>query len=522
VKDLQTGATSRVSVTSGGVQSDGDSFTPAISSDGRYVAFVSAATNLVPGDTNAHEDVFLHDRQTATTTRVSLDSAGVQTNDFSSGPSVSTDGRYVTFGSYASNLVPGDSNLSFDVFLRDRQTSTTTRVSVDSAGVQATGNSIDASITPDGRYVVFTSYAPNLVAGDTNGKSDVFLRDLQTATTTRVSVGAGGVQGDNDSSVFARAAMSPDGRYVAFASRATNLVAGDTNAKWDVFLRDRQANTTIRSSVSSTAAQGDDNSVGGSISADGRYLAFTSASTNLVPGDTNASDDVFVRDLQLGSTVRASLSTGGVQGDAGSGACSIASNGNVVVFASDASTLVTGDTNARSDVFARDRGTTWLFTAFCFGDGTGGNCPCGNAGQPGHGCQNSQSTGGSILTATGSPSLAGDTMHFTASGELPSALSILLQGTTAINPVNYGDGLRCVGGALKRLYAHAASGGVVTMPFPADPTVSVKSAALGDTITPGVTRNYQVYYRDSNPTFCTNPPGGTLNVSRAIAVVWGL
>jgi archaellum component FlaF (FlaF/FlaG flagellin family) len=348
------------------------------------------------------------------------------------------------------------------------------------------------------------------------------VHDQQTGATTRVSVSGGGVQGDNSSSTGPRSTVSSDNRYVVFWSNATNLVVGDTNAKADVFVRDLQAATTSRASLSSAGVQGDDNSLGGSISSDGRYVTFSSASTNLVPGDTNAWDDVFVKDLQGGATTRVSLSPGGIQSDQVSVSSSIAANGTAVVFESQADNLVPGDSNATWDVFARDRGTTWVFTPFCFGDGTSANCPCGNTGQPGRGCNNSIGTGGSILNATGTPSLSGDTLHLTASGELNTALSILLQGTaTTPNFLSYGDGLRCVGGALKRISAHGATGGVVTLPFPADPAIHVKSASLGDTISAGSTRNYQIYYRDSSASFCPAPVGGTLNVSRAIAVVWG-
>ncbi len=161
------------------------------------------------------------------------------------------------------------------------------------------------------------------------------------------------------------------------------------------------------------------------------------------------------------------------------------------------------------------------FTSLCFGDGSAQLCPCFNQGSTGHGCENSGLTGGALLTATGSASVSGDTVVFTCSSEMPSALSVVLQGTTAISPVNYGDGLRCAGGTLKRLYVKSASGGVITAPQGADPSVSVQSAALGDPLSFGATRTYQVFYRDPNPVFCPDPPGGTFNVSNAIGIVWG-
>jgi hypothetical protein len=162
-----------------------------------------------------------------------------------------------------------------------------------------------------------------------------------------------------------------------------------------------------------------------------------------------------------------------------------------------------------------------IITSYCTGDGTDVDCPCFNNGTTGHGCDNSISTGGTLLTTSGNASLAADTIVFTASGELPTALSVLVQGDATIFPVNYGDGLRCVSGSLKRLYVKSASGGVVVAPQGADPAVSARSAALGDTITAGTTRYYQIYHRDPNPTFCAAPIGGTFNVSNAISIVWG-
>jgi hypothetical protein len=157
-------------------------------------------------------------------------------------------------------------------------------------------------------------------------------------------------------------------------------------------------------------------------------------------------------------------------------------------------------------------------TSFCFGDGTGAACPCANTGSAGHGCNNSAATGGALLMASGVPSLSLDTLEFTSTSELPSALSIVLQGDATIAPVPFGDGLRCAGGSLLRLYSKNASGGIVLAPGPGDPTVSARSAALGDTIPLGATRIYQVYYRDPNLVFC---PSG-FNASNAVAVVWGM
>ncbi|MEO5899704.1 MAG: hypothetical protein ABIR68_06180, partial [Ilumatobacteraceae bacterium] len=211
-------------------------------------------------------------------------------------PAISADGRYVAFESFANNLVPSDTNGVGDIFVHDLQTDTTRRVSVDSAGQQALGGeSIAPSISADGRFVVFHSSATNLVSGDTNGKFDVFVRDTVANTTARVSVATGGAEGDNNST-FAH--ISGNGRFVTFFSSATNLVPGDTNALFDVFVRDLLAATTTRISVTSAGGQ----ATGGlgsqlpSISADGRFVAYESTTVNLVPGDTNGKSDVFLHD----------------------------------------------------------------------------------------------------------------------------------------------------------------------------------------------------------------------------------
>jgi Tol biopolymer transport system component len=180
-----------------------------------------------------------------------------------------------------------------DIFVRDTVTGRTTRVSVSSRERQANAGSQQASISADGRYVAFVSFASNLVAGDTNGTWDVFMRDTAKGKTTRVSVSSGGQQGNDQSGT---PSISADGRYVAFYSYASNLVAGDTNGKADVFVRDTVTGRTTRVSVSSRERQGNGYSYEPSISTDGRYVAFYSLASNLVAGDTNTAGDIFVRD----------------------------------------------------------------------------------------------------------------------------------------------------------------------------------------------------------------------------------
>ena len=279
-------------------QGNSSSAQSAISADGRYVTFLSFATNLVSGDTNNTSDIFVYDRQTNTTSRVSVDSNGTQGNLFSREPAISADGRYVTFTSFAINLVSGDTNNTGDIFVYDRQTNTTSRVSVDSNGTQGNNSSNEPAISADGRYVTFLSFASNLVSGDTNNTEDIFVYDRQTNTTSRVSVDSNGTQGNKSSF---QPAISADGRYVTFLSFASNLVSGDTNNAPDIFVNapdifvyDRQTNTTSRVSVDSNGNQGNNSSREPAISADGRYVTFTSNASNLVSGDTNNAPDIFV------------------------------------------------------------------------------------------------------------------------------------------------------------------------------------------------------------------------------------
>ncbi len=290
--DRDTDTIERVSVDDSGTEGGGTSQFPDISGDGRYVAFHSFATNLVGGDTNALGDIFVYDRQLDTIERVSVDGSGNQaTGGTSRYPSLSEAGRYVAFQSDASNLVGGDTNGTSDVFVYDRQLDTIERVSVDGFGNQATGDSIEASISADGRYVAFQSDAPNLVAGDGNLVTDIFVYDRQTDTIERVSVASGGTEANGNSEL---PSISADGRYVAFESDATNLVTGDGNAVTDVFVYDRLNDTIRRVSESADGTEGGASSFSPAISDDGSQVAFVSEATNLVPGDTNSRWDIFV------------------------------------------------------------------------------------------------------------------------------------------------------------------------------------------------------------------------------------
>lgn len=348
----------RPSVGAKAAQANGSSVWSDVSGDGRHVAFPSEADNLVAGDANETSDVFVRDRKAQTTERVSVGPGGVEGDGYSNNiPAISRDGRFVAFTSAASNLVADDRNGSYDVFVRDRHARATYRVSVASDGREGVGDSYDPSLSADGRTVIFYSSATNLVANDTNGTLDVFLHDLRTRETERVSVGAGGKQANRYSYP---GGISADGRYVGFWSAASNLVPGDTNREPDVFVRDRELGRTERVSVGPRGRQGDKTSYVGALSADGRLVAFHSDATNLVPDDTNKNTDVFVHDRKTKKTRRISVGSGGAQGDNYSVVYShsvFSADGRYVVFESAAENLVPSDTNAALDVFVHDRKT---------------------------------------------------------------------------------------------------------------------------------------------------------------------
>ena len=366
VHDRQTGVTTRVSVTSAGLEAIETSSAPTLSADGRFVAFASLASNLVSNDTNETQDIFVHDRQTGETTRVSVSSAGVEAEPFgfNDNPTLSADGRFVAFESIASNLVNGDTNNKADIFVHDRQTGVTTRVSVSSTGLEgvASDNDSEPALSADGRFVTFISFAANLVSNDTNDQPDIFVHDRQTEETMRVSVSSLGVEG-NDRSSFP--AISADGRHVAFKSQATNLVAADTNTNSDIFVHDRQTGETTRVSVSSTGveANGSDFLLGGpAITGDGQIVAFPSTASNLVSGDTNTIMDIFVHDRQTAETTRVSVSSTGVQANGSNffdRSPAISASGLIVAFMSSASNLVSGDTNDLPDIFVHERSVSF-------------------------------------------------------------------------------------------------------------------------------------------------------------------
>jgi len=350
LRDLANQVTRRISVNSNGVQANGASVEPSISADGRYIAFDSEASNLVAGDTNGASDVFIRDMTNHVTRRLSVTSSGAQSKGVSFDPSISADGRYVAFDSSAVNLVNGDTNGSTDVFVRDRTNAVTRLISVSSSGVQASTGAVGPSISADGRYVAFRSDASNLVNGDTNPYFDVFVRDQINKSTKRVSISSTGTEGNSDS--FAPS-ISADGRFVAFTSDASNLVADDTNFAFDVLVRDRTNQITSRVSVGAAGVQGNSDSYASAVSADGNFVAYQSVATNLVNDDTNGVNDIFVWSMVAQTTVRQSLSSGGLEGDGASSEPSLSSDGSKLAFTSDAANLVPSDTNGSSDIFVR-------------------------------------------------------------------------------------------------------------------------------------------------------------------------
>src|SRR6266536_310963 len=349
--------TELVSVRSNGTQGDGISgrvSAPAVSTDGVVVAFDSEATNLVGGDTNGALDVFVRDRASGRTERVSVSSKGKQGNSGSAGPMLSGDGRFVTFSSGAANLVSGDTNGRSDIFVHDRMTGETTRVSVAADGAQGDNNSIGtAAISADGRFVAFTSDASNLVPQTAPGRH-IYVKDRSTGAIERVSVDSHGDPAQGF--VAASPAISGDGRFVAFASSASNLVKRDTNGKTDVFVHDRVTGRTVRASVDSAGAESNDVSFRPDLNGDGRFVVFDSIASNLVAGDTNTCGpffndiagecpDVFVHDRLTGETVRVSVDSGGAQANDASTDPDISADGSTIGFFSAASNLVVGDTN---------------------------------------------------------------------------------------------------------------------------------------------------------------------------------
>ncbi len=506
LRDRLTSTTERINVTSAGGQVGGSiCWGLAISPDGRFVVFDSHASGLVPGDTNSSSDVFVRDRRNGTTERVSVGTGGVEGNWDSDTGRVSDDGRYVAFESRASNLVSGDTNADWDVFVRDRVAGTTERVSVATNGGEAHGDSGQPSISADGRYVVFSSTAPDLVAGSSNGIGDVFVHDRRNGTTERVSVATGGGLSNQGASA---PVISGNGRFVAFTSFSTNLVPRDTNGCADLFLRDLLAGTTERVNVTTNGGQWHRYVFYCGISADGRFVAFEDGAT-------------YVRDRLQGTTTTVSLSMWGATVDGRS--CAISADGRCIAFASSSRNVVHGDTNGYEDMFLKDL-TPSGFTSVCRPEVEGvRSCPCGNpAIGEDRGCDNSDATGGASLSASGAAYLSMDDLVFLTTGETTGSQSTLFVGSSSSSTgFAYGQGVRCTNGRVVRLYTKSSRDGGIRAPDVAagDPPVSTRSANSGVVIQPGQPYFYFVAYRD--PIVSGGCPAtSTFNTTQTGQVVW--
>ncbi|MEN4017111.1 MAG: Ig-like domain-containing protein [Methanobacterium sp.] len=301
----------RVSISTNGSESNYGCSEPSISSDGRYIAFSSYANNLVENDTNGHSDIFVHDRVLNITERNSISSTGTESNGDSFEPSISADGSFVAFVSHATNLVDDDTNDAGDIFVYDRLFKLTKRISLASNGEQSNSNSNEPSISGNGNYIAFTSWASNLVENDTNDWGDVFVYNRITGTLERISISNNGNEQLMPPNSMIRVGYEPsisdDGRYVAFTSYAENLAGGDNNNCQDIFLHDRVLKTTKRVSISCNGHEANGNSENPSINSNGRYIAFTSDANNLVEDDSNPWRDIFVHDTETGITEKVSI-----------------------------------------------------------------------------------------------------------------------------------------------------------------------------------------------------------------------
>ncbi|WP_395710942.1 Calx-beta domain-containing protein [Reyranella sp.] len=358
VKDLTTGLVQRITMGFLGDEANNSSFSPVFSPAGGKIAFVSQASNLVVGDGNFTTDIFVWSN--GTITRVSTDALGNESNGFSDSPSFSANGTKIVFVSNANNLVADDTNGTEDIFVKDLTTGAIQRVNTTVLGDEAAGDgegggySSEPIFSPDASRVAFVSVADNLVAGDTNDVADVFVKTLSGGAIVRVSVNASGVQANGDSSgpVF-----SPNGR-VAFTSEATNLIAGDTNGVADIFIKSLDGSIT-RISTDATGSQANGASWGAVFSPDGARIFFASVASNLVAGDTNGVADIFVKDLFTGQIARVSTNSSNVETSGGNGSSEfvLSADGNRLAFYSAATNLVNGGDNGSSDIYVRSVST---------------------------------------------------------------------------------------------------------------------------------------------------------------------
>ncbi len=402
-----------------------------ISGDGNTIVLRSYANNVPGGPTGFNLGaLYLIDRPSGLFTHITIPLTGTDPGGQSEPTDVTTDGRYVLFTSYAPNLVSGDTNQAADAFRYDSVTGTKTRVSLGVAGNQSADDAWAGKITDDGRFALFSFLGDDATAGDNNNSEDVFVRDLQLGTTEAISVTPGGTTGNG----LARPVwISADGRYVVFFSDSSNLVAGDTNGWPDHFLRDRQTGTTTLITVTTSGAQTDHYSEQGVMGRAGRYLYFPSFATNVVPGDTNGQEDLFVRDLQLGTTELLSKTPSGAPTPPHTGNLPnywvrhASADGRFLVFDTGVPTLIDGDSNDGLDGFLLDRQSPGFpVTTYC------------TAKVHSLGCT-------PVITSAGYPSAASlDSFHITASQVRPNTRGLLLWSLTpAATP--FGGGTLCLG-----------------------------------------------------------------------------
>ena len=352
VRDRLADTLEIITVAVDGEAAGGGALGMAISDNGRYVAFSSRAGNIVRGDENRTTDVFVRDRWRDSTQRVSVASGGREANGPSFNPSLFADGRRVSFTSNATNLAHGDTNGEVDVFVHDRLSRVTTLASVSSSGQPGNSYSGTAELSPNGSHVAFVSNATNLSRSDTNDVRDVFVRNLSTQETRRLSIGNSEQQANDYSD---DPSLSANGRFVVFQSGADNLVPRDESPFTDVFVRDRAAHTTRLVSVDSRGRQDFSLSTSPSISASGRFIAFDS-SAQLVPSPPTVFQDVYVRDLLAGTTQLVTVPTMGEFTECCSGEPEISADGHHVVFYSSSRKIVTGESDSvERDVFVRDQ-----------------------------------------------------------------------------------------------------------------------------------------------------------------------
>ncbi len=562
----------RIGFTTAGQEPSG-SATPlgkaSIGPDGRFVCFASKAANFVAGDGNSTFDVYLLDRATGVYERMSLTAAGAEAPQGGLEGQASPDGSRVLLRTFA-KLVLDDGQGFADVYLRNRILGTLTRVSIGWVGQPIDADIDGWAASSDLNVIAFQTRASNLVQGDTNANVDLIVRDLSAGTVTWVTVGnsAPFLAFDDATSVD----ITADGTVIAFASRADHLAPGDANSSADIFVWTRSTGIFERVSVAWNGVEAMGHSSHATISDDGRFVAFQSTAHNLVAsGDGNGVPDVFVRDRVLGTTIRASQGSGGLESASPSLRPVMARDGSFVAFESEgaflpsevagnwklfrhdlttgnlqrlvvptdaqpfgfvqsviaaspnamlvasvAQNLVPYDPNGLADIFLVDLSPATARTV-CTGFGPLAACPCGNSGGIDHGCASSFGGGGPRLVALGEARIGADTLTLGASILPPATSTLFLQGTALAGAGHgsvFGDGLRCAAGVVVRLgQRHAVSGLASLGARVGDPPIST----MGGVPAVGGTRYYQLWFRNS-AVFCTS---ATFGFTNAVEVTWG-